>query len=430
MSAHRPPNGAEVNRMPDSTIPSQLRRPRAVDISRGTNQSGVKLYNERLILSLIRSHGSLSKTDIAKRTGLSTQTSSVIMKQLENKGLLLREKPLRGKVGQPSIPMSLNPGGAYSIGLKFGRRSADLVLMDFVGTVHRVVRTTYAFPTPNELGRFIRSGLKRIIKDMPPRQIEKICGLGIAAPLEMWSWEAEVGTPHNVVEAWRSFDIRSEVEKLVPWPVHFCKDATAACGAELAFGNKARHANFLYVFFATLIGGGVVLDGSLYTGRAGYAGALGSVLIPDIDSKKRSAHRLIRQASIYILENMVKKDGKDPSLLWRSPDDWSAIGKPLDAWMQQASRSLSLAIGSAISVIDFEAVIIDGSFPKSVRSAVVQQTRLKFSQLETQGVAPVEIVEGMIGSDARVLGAASLPLLAGFASDRDLLFRITENRTI
>jgi predicted NBD/HSP70 family sugar kinase len=98
--------------------------------------------------------------------------------------------------------------------------------------------------------------------------------------------------------------------------------------------------------------------------------------------------------------------------------------------MQQASRSLSLAIGSAISVIDFEAVIIDGSFPKSVRSAVVQQTRLNFSQLETQGVAPVEIVEGMIGSDARVLGAASLPLLAGFASDRDLLFRVTENRAI
>jgi hypothetical protein len=116
---------------------------------RSTNQAGVKLYNERLVLSLIRSHRSLSKTEIARCTGLSLQASSVIMKQLESAGLLLREEPLRrGKVGQPSVPMSLNPEGAFSIGFKFGRRSADLVLMDFTGITRRIVRTTYAYPTP------------------------------------------------------------------------------------------------------------------------------------------------------------------------------------------------------------------------------------------------------------------------------------------
>ena len=126
--------------------------PHAVDTSRGTDQSGVKLYNERLVLSLIRSHGRLSKTEIARRTGLSTQTSSVIMKHLERDGLLVREEPMRGKVGQPSIPMSLNPEGAFSIGFKFGRRSATFVLMDLVGNVRRLQRTTYAYPVPDELG--------------------------------------------------------------------------------------------------------------------------------------------------------------------------------------------------------------------------------------------------------------------------------------
>jgi len=53
--------------MPD--ILSALTSPsaRSIDPSRGTNQSGVKLYNERLVLSLIRSNGSLSKTEIARR---------------------------------------------------------------------------------------------------------------------------------------------------------------------------------------------------------------------------------------------------------------------------------------------------------------------------------------------------------------------------
>jgi predicted NBD/HSP70 family sugar kinase len=398
---------------------------RGVDASRGTNQAGVKRYNERLVLSLVRSHGSLSKTEIARRTGLSLQASSVIMKQLENDGLLIREEPVRGKVGQPSVPMSLNPEGAFSIGLKFGRRSADLVLMDFTGTARRLTRANYAYPTPDELERFVSSGIKEITKDLNKKQIGKICGIGIGAPFEMWGWETEVGAPHEVQETWRKYDIKTEVERLVPWPVYFCNDGTAACAAELAFGKRTTYTNFLYVFFATFVGGGVVLNGSLYPGRAGYAGAFGSVLVPAPDNPNgTSTKSLIRCASIYILENMLKTEGKDPSILWRSPDDWSEVGPTLDLWLNQATTNLSIAISSAISIIDFEAIVIDGAFPQAVRSALVLQTREKFSRLDLQGLAPVDIVEGAIGSGAQVLGAASLPLLAGFSRDRDLLFHM------
>jgi DNA-binding Lrp family transcriptional regulator len=213
--------------------------------SRGTDQSGVKLYNERLVLSLIRSHGSLSKAEIARRTGLSTQTSSVIMKQLEREGLLLREEPLRGKVGQPSIPMSLNPEGAFSIGFKFGRRTATFVLMDLVGNVRRIKSTTYAYPVPKELECIVETSVAEIFDHLDEDQVTKICGLGIAVPFQIWGWEEETGAPPNVVNAWRDYDIKSEVQKRVPWPVHLCNDATAACAAELAFGNRARYANFL-----------------------------------------------------------------------------------------------------------------------------------------------------------------------------------------
>src|SRR5436190_20023722 len=82
-----------------------------VDPMGGANQTRVRAYNERLVLSLVRRHGSLSKAEIARRTGLSAQTVSVIMRSLEHDGLLTRGDPQRGKVGQPSIPMSLNPDG-------------------------------------------------------------------------------------------------------------------------------------------------------------------------------------------------------------------------------------------------------------------------------------------------------------------------------
>ena len=83
------------------------------DPSGGSNQSRVRDYNERLVLSLVRRHGSLAKSQIARRSGLSAQTVSVIMRSLEKDGLLLRGKPQRGQVGQPSIPMSLNPNGVF-----------------------------------------------------------------------------------------------------------------------------------------------------------------------------------------------------------------------------------------------------------------------------------------------------------------------------
>src|ERR1700733_2804025 len=92
----------------------------------GANQAGVRLYNERLLLSLVRRFGPLSKIEVARLTGLSVQSTSAIMNRLQAEGLLKREAPLRGRVGQPTIPMSIDPEGAYSFGLKVGRRSCDL----------------------------------------------------------------------------------------------------------------------------------------------------------------------------------------------------------------------------------------------------------------------------------------------------------------
>ncbi|MDE3122078.1 MAG: MarR family transcriptional regulator, partial [Paracoccaceae bacterium] len=82
----------------------------------------MRAHNERLVLSLVR-HEPMAKSDIARITGLSAQTVSVIMRSLEADGLLLRGEPIRGRIGQPSVPMHLNPEGAFFFGVKIGRRS-------------------------------------------------------------------------------------------------------------------------------------------------------------------------------------------------------------------------------------------------------------------------------------------------------------------
>ena len=208
------------------------------------------------------------------------------------------------------------------------------------------------------------------------------------------------------------------------WPVFFCNDATAACGAELVLGNPGHYQDFLYFFIGSFIGGGVVLNGSLYTGRTGNAGALGSMPVAAPQSGRAAlSQQLIRSASIYVLEHKLVAAGKDAAVLWRSPDDWDVTGESLDDWINEVARSLAFAIVAATSVIDFAAAIIDGAFPASVRNRIVERTRERAALLDHQGLSPVTIVEGTVGSRARAIGGACLPLLANFARDREVLFK-------
>src|SRR5262245_56313235 len=227
---------------------------------RGTRQAGIRLYNERLVLSLVRQHRALPRAEIARLTGLSPPTVSEIVRQLETDHLLRREARQRGRIGQPSTPLSLDPDGAYALGVKVGRRSADIVLMDFVGTVGHELHHTYPYPDPPRLLSLVADGCAALADRLSPTERMRIAGIGIAMPFELWNWEEEVGAPKGAMQAWRSFDLRAEVAKLSEFPVYLCNDATAGCAAVHLFGQAAEYPDFLYIFIAWFIGGGVVIN--------------------------------------------------------------------------------------------------------------------------------------------------------------------------
>jgi predicted NBD/HSP70 family sugar kinase len=393
---------------------------RLADPRRGTSQQGVRAYNERLVLSLIRAHGSLPKAQIARLTQLSAQTVSVIVRQLEKDGLLRRGDPQKGKVGQPLVPFSLNPDGAFFAGLKIGRRSFDLMLVDLAGKLRATLHKTYAYPSPTGIATFLDQGLDTLVKDLSRDAKKRIAGIGVATPFELWNWEEAVGAPKSVMEAWRGFDIAAEVAKLSDWPVHLCNDATAACAAELVYGKGHHYNDYVYVFVSYFIGGGIVLNGALYAGRTGNAGALGSM---PVTSDAGSPRQLIECASLYELEKTLATEGRDPAILWRSPNDWGDVGPALDRWIAKAAPAIAQATAGAAAVIDASAVFIDGAFPAPVRAALAEKVRAAMESVDRRGISPFEIVEGSLGSDARAMGAASLPLLANYAIDRDVLFK-------
>src|SRR6185312_8547288 len=132
-------------------------------VSSGVNQSGVRDHNERLLLTLLQRHGALAGSDLARLANLSPQTVSIILREMESEGLLARGAPVKGKVGKPSVPMSLAEGGVLSLGCKVGRRSAVLLLADFRGTVRKQLQITYPYPLPERIFAFLRTGLAEIL---------------------------------------------------------------------------------------------------------------------------------------------------------------------------------------------------------------------------------------------------------------------------
>ncbi len=390
------------------------------DLTGGANQRRVRDYNERLVLSFVRRHGSLSKSEIARKSGLSAQTVSVIMRSLERDGLLLRGEPRRGKVGQPSIPMRLNPGGVFSVGLKIGRRSADLVLVDFIGQERAAVSKTFAYPIPSDLITFSKIGLAKLFERLSADELKRIAGIGVSMPFELWNWAEKIGAPEEQMIEWKHFDFQSELAQMTNLPVFVQNDATSACGAELIFGRGAELSDFVYFFIGTFIGGGVVLNHSVYSGRTGNAGAFGSMPVIVGGGKPTS---LIDHASVFTLEMRLSENGIDLSPQWREPEEWHSLGPVLDAWIDDIARHLAWAIVASCAVIDFQAAVIDGAFPPDIRKNIVRAIQAEVSKLDTRGINDPVVLEGMVGRGARALGGASLPLFSRFLLDQKVLFK-------
>jgi predicted NBD/HSP70 family sugar kinase len=350
-------------------------------------------------------------SDLAKLSGLSAPTVSAILKRLESDGLLERGEPVRGKVGKPSVPMKLSPNGVLSFGLKIGRRSAELLLMDITGSVRNQLQFKYAYPVSAEVFSFLADGLKTILDKLTPDQINRICGIGVAAPFEMWNWHDLKGQDADRFISWKDVNIPSEIAKFTALPVSIVNDATAACQAEHVYGRGKEFGDYAYFYVGAFVGGGIVLNHSVFEGRQGNAGALGSLRSV---SPLGESMQLVDMASIHLLESRLEEVDLDPSIIWKQPQDWSGIARYVDPWLGQTAQELAKASLSTCSVIDFEAILIDGAFPDEVRADLVERVRRYIVNQDTRGLIPPKIESGTIGGNARAIGAACGPMFSQF----------------
>ncbi|WP_035852037.1 ROK family transcriptional regulator [Deefgea rivuli] len=390
---------------------------------RGSSQGGLRQYNERVVLQTIRLNGPLSGAEIARLTRLTAQSISSITKRLLDDELLAKETPQRGKVGQPSVPLALNPDGAFAIGVKVGRRSLDVLLVDFTGTVRERWDLDYHFAQPEQVLAHIAECLVKIRAALPESHWERIQGIGIAAPLNMGGWQQLLGLESEAAARWDGFALDDEVAALSGLPVQSIKDTSAACVAELVAGRGRDIRNFVYVFVDTFIGGGLVLESHLHIGQHGNAGALGSLPL-GMASKGQNGTQLLNVASLYKLENRFINAGLDGRATCDERAMQAEYRPHTEAWLQEAAPAIALGLLNTACLLDLEGVILDGCFCRELQAALIQAIVSAMHDFNWEGVTPPQLLAGAIGSDARALGGALLPLYANFAPDRDLFLKL------
>ena len=385
---------------------------------KGTNLIAVRGYNERLVLQLVREHGALTKAEATRATGLSANAISVIFRSLEREQLLIRCESIRGRIGQPSTPLRINPEAHHYVSLKIGRRSFELAVVDFSGNIISHSRSQHAFPTPKSTLDFFRSELNNVLRSAKKSR-KGISGMGVAMPFALWSWVDELGAQKHEMEVWRDFDISKELKKIVPWKILVENDGTAACRAEQVFGTHTEMQDWIYFFVGTFIGGGVVLNGSAYPGRRGNAGGFGPMRVPD----DRGGNRLVDHASLIVLESSITAEKGQPLEIYQENFDWDKIEPLVEEWISRAGRNLAYATVSSLSVLDFDAVVIGGALPDEVNEKLAAEVRHQLEHIDLRGVYKPEVVAGKIGRRAKIIGAAAAFISADYMVDQNTLLR-------
>jgi len=381
---------------------------------KGTNQVAVGSYNERLVLQLVREYGELSKAEATRATGLSANAISVIFRSLEVQQLLLRGEPIRGRVGQPSVPLRLNPDAHTYVALKIGRRSMELAIVNFLGEVSASKEVLQAYPTPHATLDFVGGELPNLLRAANKTK-KSITSMAVAMPFELWHWTDDFDAPAEEMQAWKEFDAKRDFGKLVPWDIVVENDATAACRAEVTFGSHTDKQDWIYFYVGTFIGGGIVLNGNVFPGRRGNAGGFGPMRVPEQDG----GNRLVDHASLVTLERAVAETTSSSLSLYENSDQWDRFEPLVGKWITRAGNNLAHAIVSSLSLIDFEAVVIDGAMPSEIIDRLVDEVIRQLKEIDLQGVILPDVSSGAFGRRARTVGAAAAVVDAEYAIARN-----------
>ena len=219
--------------------------------------------------------------------------------------------------------------------------------------------------------------------------------------------------------------MRALFGKFLNKPLYVENDANAAAFGEVLAGAGKGYKNVVVVTLGTGVGGGIIIEGKIYTGFNFCGAELGHTVIEyngrqcacgrkgcfEAYSSATGLVRMTAQASEFnpdsILTHMIRQDGKvSARTAYNAMKQGDPVGK---AVTEQYIKYLSCGIANAINIFQPDILCIGGGVCNEgdtllvpLRAAVAEQIYSKNSAKNT------EIVICSLGNDAGIIGAAML----------------------
>lgn len=307
-----------------------------------------------------------------------------------------------------------------AIGLDLGGTNLKGILLDSDGkTYAKKESPTQAGDGPEAVARRMAGMISDLEKE-GGKAGGKTSGVGIGIPGLPDKKTGVVVFAPNL--GWRNVPLLKFLSTSVKLPVSLENDANIAALGEQWLGAGRGSANMIMITIGTGIGGGLVLDGKLYTGANGSAGEIGHTVInpqgPPCSCGRRGCLETYTSATAMIrMAREAIEQGKKTSLAVKDKIDARAIvnaaiqGDEISAGIVGfAAQYLGFGIANMINLFNPDKVVIGGGvagageilFKPLISS--IRQWSLKTA------VDAVEIVPAQLGNSAGCIGAAGLAL--------------------
>ena len=254
-------------------------------------------------------------------------------------------------------------------------------------------------------------------------RVKELARVGVGAPGAIDAASGAVVKVPNI-DGWDApFPLGPTLAERLGVPVAVGNDVSVAVEAERRYGAGRGVRSFLGVFWGTGVGGGIVLDGRLVHGR-GSAGEIGHVCVRPggrrcncglrgcveayagrgaLEQRARRESRK-RKTILFDLQHKRGRDTLTSGIWLRALDAGDAVATDL---LDEAVDALGVAIGSAVTLLDVERVVMGGGLGE--RLGVAWLARLeKAARRHTFFRPPPEYALAELGDMGGAIGASLL----------------------
>lgn len=362
--------------------------------------------NLALIAALVHHHGVLSRADLTRRTGLNRSTVGTLVGQLAALGLVYETAPSgEAQVGRPSPDVRPDPSTA-ALAVNPEVDAVTIGLVSLGGKVQKKIRfATERIPTAKEAVNIAAAVIEGMRSQLDASY--RIVGIGMAVPGLVNRADGVVRhAPHL---GWRDEPVARMMGEATGYPCLADNDASLGAEAELIFGAGAGRGNLIYLNGgASGIGGGVIADGAVLRGAAGYAGELGHTFVR---TDGQTCHcgasgcleTEVSQSRLFDLAGLGGGDAGQLEAALRAKDTAELAGE-----IARQLGYLGITLRNAVNTFNPDAIVLDGFLGILHELSPNTLDNLLRTQALDEVAGRARIYRAALGSDLMMIGAAEL----------------------